>query len=235
MKSSLILLMSVFSAVAGESHIRNAIQKLSPGVSIDSIKPAAIKGVYEVVVGGQTLYLSEDGKYLVQGQMIDTASRKNLSEQSLAGLRQISLKALDAKQLIVFSPKKVPAKHRVKIFTDSDCGFCRKLHNEIAQYQDLGIEVQYLFFPRGGLNSASAQTAQSVYCAKDQQQAMSAAQAGQAIPIAHCPNPVESHYQLGLKLGVGAVGTPSIVLDNGQLIPGYLPAPELLAAIQRAQ
>lgn len=226
-----LAMVASWHSFAGEAEVRAAILSLNPAAQIDSIKPAPMTGWFEAVVAGTPMYFSGDGNYLIQGQLMETKTRKNLSEIGMAGRRVADLKAVDLKKTIVFAPKYAPAKHRIKVFTDVDCGYCRKLHSEMDRYNAMGIEVQYLFFPRAGTTSASATTAQSVYCAKDQHAAMTAAQNGQAITPAHCPNPVQAHFDLGLKLGVGNVGTPSIFLENGELLPGYLPADQLLAIL----
>ena len=224
-------LVSSVNCVAGEAEVRAAILKLNPQAQIESIKVTPMAGVFEAVVAGTPMYLSADGNYLIQGQLMETKTRKNLSELGMAVRRVPDLKSVDLKQAIVFAPKYAPAKHRIKVFTDVDCGYCRKLHGEMDRYNALGIEVQYLFFPRAGTSSASADVAQSVYCAKDQHAAMTAAQSGQTVAPAHCPNPVQAHFDLGIKLGVGNVGTPSIFLENGELLPGYVPADQLLAIL----
>ena len=112
----------------------------------------------------------------------------------------------------------------ITVFTDIDCGYCRKLHQEVEQYNDLGIGVSYLFFPRTGLNTPSHQKAINVWCASDQQNAMTQAKNGVELPPLMCENPIESQYMLGIGAGVHKVGTPSVVFDDGSMVPGYLPA-----------
>ena len=224
-------LFAALNAVAGEAEVRAAILALNPQAQIDVIKAAPMSGMFEAVVAGTPMYFSADGSYVIQGQLMETKTRRNLSELGMAGRRVAQLKAVDLKKAIVFSPSSATAKHRIKVFTDVDCGYCRKLHSEMDRYNALGIEVQYLFFPRAGTSSPAADTAQSVYCAKDQRAAMTAAQSGQTIAPAHCPNPIQAHFDLGLRLGVGNVGTPSIFLENGELLPGYVPAEQLLAIL----
>ncbi len=130
--------------------------------------------------------------------------------------------------MIVFSPKEKP-RHTLTVFTDIDCGYCRKLHAEMDELNSYGIEVRYMMFPRTGLNTPSYQKAVNVWCAKDQQVSMTKAKAGESIPQANCDNPIASQFDLGQQLGV--TGTPALLLGDGSLIPGYRPAKDLAAIL----
>lgn len=217
-------------ALAGDAEVRAAITKLSPGAQIDSIKAAPVKGWMEVTLGGQIIYFSDDGKHLLQGSLVEAATRRNLTEESLSVVRRAELAKLNPKEMITFPAKGGKSKHVVKVFTDIDCGYCRKLHNEMAQYNDLGIEVQYLFFPRAGVPSESSRKAVAVWCAADQRKAMTEAKNGTDPGSATCPNPIEREYLLGQKMGI--TGTPALILADGTLMPGYVPADQLLAQLQ---
>lgn len=227
---SAALLASISGAYAGEAEVRAAIKSLNPQAVVDSVKPAPVKGWMQATLGGSVIYFSEDGKYLMQGALMETSSRRNLTEEAQASARVGELKAIAKKDLIIF-PAKGQTKHVVKVFTDIDCGYCRKLHNEMAQYTDLGIEVQYLFFPRAGMTSDSARKAIAVFCAADQRKAMTDAKNGVDPGNATCPNPVDHDYDMGQRMGVN--GTPALLLEDGTLMPGYLPAPQLLAELDK--
>ncbi|MGJ8662306.1 MAG: thioredoxin fold domain-containing protein, partial [Marinicella sp.] len=138
-------------------------------------------------------------------------------------LRKELLAKMGDSQRINFYPENM--EHHVTVFTDIDCGYCRKLHAEMTQYNDLGIGISYLFFPRAGLQSASFDKAVNVWCATDQQQAMTLAKAGETVEPQKCDNPITDHYKAGLSSGVS--GTPALVLDNGMIMPGYLPPQQL--------
>ena len=131
--------------------------------------------------------------------------------------------------MVVFAGDK--ADHTVTVFTDIDCGYCRKLHSQIDEYEDEGIRVRYVFYPRAGVKSESYKEAVSVWCSEDRNKAMTEAKAGRLMEEKTCDNPVQSHMELGELLGIS--GTPAIVLDNGDLVPGYVP-PKRLAAIIKA-
>jgi thiol:disulfide interchange protein DsbC len=216
------------NANADEAAIRQSMTKSMPTMKIDSIKPSEVKGLYEVIVGSNIYYVSEDGKYLLQGRLVDVAARKDLTEEKLNGTRKQAIEKIGQDNMIVFKPK-IP-KYTVTIFTDIDCGYCRKLHSEIDQYLAQGITIQYLFFPRAGKGSDSYNKAVSVWCAKDRNAALTNAKKGNTPEAKTCDNPVDKHMQLGADFDVK--GTPMIVSENGNIYPGYLPAKQLVEALK---
>jgi thiol:disulfide interchange protein DsbC len=219
--------LTLSSAHADEDAIRQALAKSMPSVKVGSIKPSEIKGLYEVAIGGNIVYVSEDGKYLVQGHLVDVAARVDLTEEKLSGVRKQAIEKLGLDKMIVFKPKE--SKYTVSIFTDIDCGYCRKLHSEIDQYMAQGITIQYLFFPRAGKGSDSYNKAVSVWCADDRKAALTAAKKGDTPPAKTCDNPVDEHMQLAEEFEVK--GTPMIVTEKGNIFPGYLPAKQLAEAL----
>lgn len=208
---------------ADEAAIKKALGEFMPGASVDSVKPTEIKGLYEVITGGNIFYTSEDGRYLLQGQLFDAVAKKNITENKLADVRKIALDKVGEKNMIIFKP--ALSKHTVSVFTDIDCGYCRKLHSEIDQYMAQGITVRYLFFPRAGKGSDSYSKAVSVWCAADRQKALTAAKNGESLDSKTCDNPVDQHMQLGEAFGMS--GTPMIVTEKGNILPGYVPAAQL--------
>lgn len=201
------------------------LQAALGGVQPDSVADSALPGLYEVTIGAQILYLSEDGRYVIQGDIVDLASSDNVTENRRNGLRAKAIEAVGEDKMIIFSPKG-ETKYTITVFTDLDCGYCRKLHQEIASYNDLGIKIRYLMFPRTGLNSESYDKAVSAWCADDRNEALTRAKRGETIEPRTCDNPVSQHYNLGQQLGVR--GTPSIILADGEMVPGYVPADRLL-------
>jgi thiol:disulfide interchange protein DsbC len=216
------------ASYADEAAIRQAMTKSMPSVKIGSVKPAVVKGLFEVVVGANIYYVSEDGKYLFQGRLVDVAARKDLTEEKLNGTRKLAIEKIGQANMIVFKPK--ISKYTVTIFTDIDCGYCRKLHSEIDQYLAQGITIQYLFFPRAGKGSDSYNKAVSVWCAEDRNAALTAAKKDQKLPEKTCDNPVDEHMQLAAEFDVK--GTPMIISENGNVYPGYLPAKQLVDALE---
>ncbi|CAE6947101.1 disulfide isomerase DsbC N-terminal domain-containing protein [Ectopseudomonas khazarica] len=223
---ALMLGAGVSMAAEPDQAIRQALQSLDANLPIEAIAESPMSGIYQVQLeGGRQLYTSADGQFLIQGYLFQVKDGKavNLTEieESRAVAKQIN--AIPAKEMVVFAPK-APKTH-ITVFTDTDCGYCQKLHSEVPELNRLGVEVRYVAFPRQGLNSPAAKELASVWCSKDRQAAMNLAKTRQAVPEADCDNPVAKQYQLGQMIGVN--GTPAIVLANGKMIPGYQPAPQL--------
>jgi thiol:disulfide interchange protein DsbC len=201
------------------------------GEKPDSVNPTGIPGLYEVVMKSQILYLSQDGRFAIQGDLMDLKARNNLTQTRLDNLRAKAVSAVDEDKMIIFAPAG-PAKHTVTVFTDIDCGYCRKFHREIADYNQNGIKVRYLLYPRTGISSDSYNKAVSVWCAQDRQEALTRAKRGETIEQKSCPNPVKEEYELGRSLGLQ--GTPTIILENGQMLPGYVSAADLAKMLDKA-
>lgn len=206
------------SALADEATVRAALDSLVPGVKADSIAPAPMPGYSEVVLSGQIIYVSNDGKYMLQGTVYDIGERSDLTESSRAKARKTLLSGINGDQTIVFAPENPD--YTVTVFTDIDCGYCRRLHTQMADYNKLGIAVQYLFFPRSGIGSESYDKAVTVWCDADQRQALTRAKAGEELPKVECENPVDEDYELGRQVGLS--GTPAIYTSEGVQIGGYL-------------
>ncbi|MEL7310128.1 MAG: DsbC family protein [Pseudomonadota bacterium] len=208
--------------------VQALVHERFPRIAPESVKRSDVPGMFEIQQGVLVAYISTDGRYLVQGNVIDLETDVNITEQSIATGRRDFMSGLDVEG-IVFAPR--DAKHMVTVFTDIDCTFCRKLHREIASYNDAGIAVRYLMYPRSGPNTRSWEKAEEVWCASDQRDAMTRAKNDQTLPSAECDaSAINDHFQAGL--GIGLSGTPAIVLEDGTLISGYLPAAELLSEIE---
>ncbi|SMF96895.1 thiol:disulfide interchange protein DsbC [Methylomagnum ishizawai] len=214
---------------ADAKAVEEALKQNLPTLKPDSVQPSPIPGLYEVMMGAKLFYVSEDGRYLIQGSMVDVKDRKDLTEAKLAGARLTSLDKMGVGQMIVFKPK--ATKHVAYVFTDIDCGYCRKLHSEIDQYLAQGIEIRYLFFPRSGPNTESYFKAVSVWCAKDRNAAFTKAKKGDTPDRKDCDNPVDE--QLALGNAFGANGTPMIITEKGDILPGYVPAAQLVKIMEQ--
>lgn len=204
---------------ADEATIRKALGQIAPEV----IEPTPVAGIYEVVVGPHIVYMSADGRYMFQGELIDVSTRQSLTEPRRRQAVKAVIDGVSEDKMIIYEPKKT--KHTITVFTDIDCGYCRKLHNEMQSYLDAGIRVRYMFFPRAGRNSTSYQKAVAVWCAPDRKAALTAAKNRKPIDMKTCENPVDEHMALVEKLG--ARGTPFIVFENGDTQPGYAPAAQM--------
>ena len=225
--SSALALLAV-NAHADEKIVREALTKAMPSLQIDSVKPSPIKDIFEVTVGGDIVYASDDGKYLLQGRLIDTATRTDLTEEKLSSARKVALDKLGEANMIIFKPK--IHTYTVTVFTDIDCGYCRKLHSELDSYLVEGIEIRYLFYPRAGKGSDSYNKAVSVWCAKDKNAALTNAKKDQKVESKTCENPIDEHMALATSFDVK--GTPMIVTEKGTIYPGYLPAKQLLEVLK---
>lgn len=223
-----LLSLAASTVYADENTVKESIAKSMPTMKIDAIKPSEVKGLYEISVGANVFYVSEDGKYLLEGHLIDIAAKKDLTEGRLNESHIKAIKNLGVDKMIVFTPK--TSKYTVTIFTDIDCGYCRKLHSEIDSYLAEGITVQYIFFPRAGKDSESYKKAVSVWCADDRKAALTAAKKGENPKEKTCANPVDEHMKLASEFEVN--GTPTIVSEKGIVYPGYLPAKQLVEMLK---
>lgn len=212
---------------AAADRIRSSLKVLLPGLTPDEIRATPVDNLYEVTFGTRLVYLTADGRFLFQGKLIDLETRTEITEQRLSELKLAALSEVGEDQMVIYGPD--DARHTVTVFTDIDCGFCRKLHAEMGQYNEQGIRIRYLFYPRAGIGSDSFDKAVSVWCADDRHAAMDQAKAGQQIPRKTCDNPVAEHHALGQAMRVQ--GTPALVLDDGEMLPGYVPADRLRRAL----
>lgn len=213
---------------------RIALAAKIPGISPSDLRATPVAGIYEVAHEGDVSYVSADGAYVFSGNLFrvtETGEFPNLTEARRLELRQELFAALPESQMIIFGRADSP--HTLTVFTDVDCQWCQHLHAEIADYNRLGIRVRYLAFPRTGPDTASWRKAEAVWCAKDRNAALTAAKSGGRVPDASCDTPVASHFGLGRRIGLS--GTPGVVFETGELMPGYLPPAEMLQAIEESR
>lgn len=225
------------TALADESidAIKGKISSVVPVNQIKSISESPVEGLMEVrLLNGQLFYASDNGNYVIDGTLFQLTDQGvvNLEQERINKLmvprRLDAINNFDEADLVTFKPKG-ETKATIYAFTDVDCGYCRKLHREMQSYNDIGIEIKYLAYPRAGIGSSSYDKMVAIWCADDPQQAMTKAKAGKAIEMAKCENPVAEQFALGGKLGV--TGTPSLLTTDGQLLPGYMPAERLSKAL----
>jgi len=233
---SFLLLAAFVSTEAKVSDAPNNAEELKTLTDIltkrfrsppSSIKKSVIPNMYEVMYGTEVVYVSADGKYFFAGDLINLETRENMSDSAKQSVRKKILDRQDNKP-VVFKAK--DEKHVLTVFTDIDCPYCAKLHREVPELNKKGITIKYLMFPRAGLKSNSYNKAVSMWCADDQQQAMTDAKARKPIAPKTCDNPVADQYNLGGEIGV--TGTPALITSTGKLIPGYMPADRLEAMLK---
>jgi thiol:disulfide interchange protein DsbC len=212
-------------AMAQAADPRAAIAKKLPGVKVEDIVPSPIKGIYELRMGGDVAYVSADGRYLINGDMFDIDSRENITEAGRSDTRRKVLAKLDEKDMIIFSPQQT--KHTITVFTDVECGYCRKLHSEIEQITKLGVRVRYMAYPRAGPGTRDWAKMEAVWCSQDRRGAITQAKLGREVKAPECgATPVAQQFELGEQMGVR--GTPAIFTNKGDYIGGYLPPQQLL-------
>ena len=224
-----LLLAATATAATPEETVRQAMATLAPNVKIDAVQESVIPGFYEAIAGGQFVYVSKDGRYLIDGNAYDVANKRDLTETSRAKVRRLALARIGPEKRIEFAPgPSVKVKHRVTVFTDIDCPFCRRFHEQIAQYNAQGIAVDYLFYPLS-IHPGADKKAEAVWCSKDRANAFTAAMSGQDPGKATCPNPISELASFAQGIGIG--GTPTILAEDGTTVPTQIASsPEHFAA-----
>ena len=212
-------------------RVRATITAMFPEINGEDVVPSPVKGLYAISKGTIVAYISGDGRYLMQGDIIDLQTQRNVTEDSRTLSRKVIMDKVEAGSYITFSPKKVD--YSVVVFTDIDCTYCRRLHRQIQDYMDKGIEVRYLLYPRNGPSTDSWKKAADVWCAADRNSALTAAKLDQEFKTQSCDSDViATNYALGQDVGLR--GTPAIVFADGTLVAGYLPADQLRKSLDAA-
>lgn len=213
---------------------RVALAAKIPGTSPEDLRATPVPGIYELTHGATISYVTADAKFIFSGDLYQISAQgdfPNLSEARRRELRLQLVAAVPESQMVVFGPQNAP--HTLTVFTDIDCSWCRRLHSQIAEYNRLGIRVRYMSFPRTGPDTESWAKAEAVWCAADPRDALTRAKLDQKVPAKTCANsPVASQFALGQELGVE--GTPGLLLEDGELVPGYLAPQQLIAHLKNA-
>ena len=210
------------------AQLSEALSQNVPGATFSGITESEIPGLFEVITDGQVYYVNEAADYLIDGALIRLSDRANLTDRRLGGIHMGLIDSVDEKDMLIYEPE-TPSDRSITVFTDISCGFCRRLHAEIDTLLDAGVRVRYLLFPRAGLGSQGHKDLESVWCADNPQEAMTAAKAGGEIATANCDNPIEMHVALAQQVGLR--GTPLIYTDSGEKMPGYREAAALTSMI----
>ena len=222
------LSMAVVTGSAEELALTEQLKRvLPPNSDVSNVQPTPVPGIYEVTVGSRTFYAHSNGEFLLVGDMFDLNRNVNLADERRGERMKVAIAEIPESRMIVMGPE--DPKRVITVFTDVDCGYCRKLHRDVPALNEAGLQVRYLMFPRAGLGSKSYHTSVSVWCAEDRVDAITRAKLGQAIEPKTCENPVAEHYKLGQEVGIR--GTPTLIMDDGRIVPGYLPPLALLAEL----
>ncbi|MHA7834760.1 MAG: DsbC family protein [Algiphilus sp.] len=208
--------------------VREKLAERIPDLASSELRTTPLDGIYELSRGMAVGYVTADGRYLIEGDLVDMATGRQITEERR---REARLEVLEdaAERSISFGAD--DSEHLVTVFTDIDCGYCRKLHDEIGEYNERGIAIRYLLYPRSGQNSASYRKAVATWCSDDRQQTLTEAKQGVDPGSKSCSDhPVDAHLLAGRKLGLR--GTPMMVLPNGEVVQGYVPADRLLTRLE---
>ena len=215
-------------AADDDAEIRAALAGKLPGVDVEDVSATPVAGLYEVRLGPRVAYVSADGRYLIDGRIIDLETRANITDARASAAREAWVNGLDESKMIVFEPAG-GARHTVTVFTDVDCGYCRAMHSDIDGLLKRGVRVRYILYPRNGLASVAADKMENVWCSADRRDALTRAKRGETVTAPKCETPVAENLALGQSLPVR--GTPTLVTERGELIPGYLETTELVKTL----
>ena len=212
--------------------LRAALEAPDSGLKVASVKTSEIPGLYEVqFTNGPMVYSTANGDFFLLGDLfaVGPEGYVNLAEKRRDGERVEKLATVAQDDMIVFSPEGEPRAH-ITVFTDVTCFYCQKLHQEVPELNKRGVEVRYLAYPRAGVDSGGFKKLATAWCSDNPQEALTQLKNKQAVPEKVCAdNPVAAQFQLGQELGVR--GTPAIVTQDGQMIPGYQSADELIVTL----
>ena len=226
--SSLLMTFTVSAAeVDNAEKLKQALAKSMPNVQATRISATPVEGLYEVIVGSQVVYMSVDARYMIEGDLFDLKTKRNVSEEAKSVIRLAAIEKLGPDNMLVYKPEKV--KNTITVVTDIDCPYCRRLHNEIPDYMKNEVQVRYIFMPLKG--AADMKKTVSVWCSDNQQTALDTAKSGGKVEDKTCDNPINDHLALARELGVR--GTPAILLEDGRLLPGYVPVDKLVAELRK--
>jgi thiol:disulfide interchange protein DsbC len=224
-----IAAVGLVKAADSNQDVREVLEKLFPSESVESVKTMPMGDFFEVKLSGEVVYVSKDGRYLFQGELLDLVKKTNLTQTARAQTRKEEFQKLDENSLISFGRKNINETGNIYVYTDIDCGYCRKFHLEVPALNDAGITVHYLAYPRAGLKSDSYDKAVNVWCAANKEKALSKAKAGEKIATRKCASPVADHFALGQSMKLA--GTPALYSSDGTYLGAYAPAEQLIATI----
>lgn len=208
-------------------ELKKSLATRLPQYEVSQIDPTPIEGLYQVIIGGQVIYMTKDARYMLDGNLIDLSTKKNYSEDAMSEIRLTQIDQLGEDNMVIYTPETV--KHTITVVTDIDCPYCRRLHSEMDQYLENGVKVRYIFMPLKG--QEDYKTTVTVWCSKDQNEALDKAKGGSQLKAKDCDNPIEEHLKVARNLGIR--GTPAIILQDGSMLPGYVPVKKLVTELNK--
>lgn len=217
----------VFSANEEIEALKKNLAEHIPSANIVHVKTTPIDGLYEVMVDAEIYYMNVGARYIVKGEITDLATRRNITKETMSGYRKEKIEKFGEANMVVYAPKEVA--HTITVITDIDCTYCRRLHSEMDEYMKGNVKVRYIFMPIRG--ASDFENTVSVWCSKDRKRALDLAKSGGDVVKASCDNPISEH--LAFSRGLGVQGTPAIILENGEMLGGYVPANKLIPELSR--
>ncbi|MCG5509991.1 DsbC family protein [Ectothiorhodospira lacustris] len=235
--SLVLVILLVVPAVAGADaqtlrQLQERVSLLVPNAEPSSIQETPVKGLYEVRYGAQLFYISADGQYVLDGELVELDTRRSLTSEARSVGRRDMLTGMDESGMVIYAPKG-RTEHVITVFTDVDCPYCRRLHEEVPALNEQGVKVRYVMFPRSGEGSPTFRKMVGIWCADDRAGAMDRVKDGKNIDEKNCETPVREHVITGQMMGIN--GTPAILLESGDLIPGYRPAGDIMEMIRHVK
>ncbi len=214
------------------AQVEERVQQLISSAERIDITASPVDGLFEVTVDGRVLYITDDARHVFAGNLMDMEERRNLTEAAEDRARAATIETMDEENMIVFrAPEE---RHVVTVFTDTECPYCRRMHQQMDAYHERGITIRYLAFPREGQGSRGWNNLAAIWCADDPNAAMDRGMNGGSIGSERCDdNPVEEHFNLAGAMGVR--GTPSIITEGGTMLPGFVPPSNLLEALEEGR
>ena len=216
------------------AHLKTKLSSML-GLEIEAVKASAMPGLVELITNQGLFYASTDGKFFIQGKLYGLGGKvTNYSEESLAKIRMDGMSKF-SDSMIVYPAK--DEKHVITVFTDITCGFCRQMHEKMDSYNDKGITVRYLAYPRAGVKDAYGNYSQgfkdlrSIWCHENPEEALTKAKMGSNVAARICDKPIEDEFDFGRQVGVS--GTPAVILENGMLLPGYRDPDALITILEQ--
>mgnify|MGYP001818985399 FL=1 len=230
------VILAICLSLSGVAHaadvpqaVYDQLNKVMPGYDPATVSKSPIEGMYEFIAQGTVLYISGDGRYVISGDVIEIDTKTNLTKQKQGKITLAAIEQIGEENMVIFGDDK--SARTLTIFTDVDCPYCAMMHKEVPRLNEAGIRIRYLLYPRAGVQSPTYAKSVSVWCADDRNEAIGIAKSGGKVESRSCENPVAQHVKLGEMVGV--TGTPTLILDDGRVLPGYVPADKLIPIINK--
>lgn len=221
---SILAFLAANMAFAGAEEVKEVLRQKYPNTEITKVSESPISGLYEVVMGRNIAYTNESGRYLIFGHIFDMEAQKDLTAERLQEISAVDVRILNTNDAI--KVVKGDGSRKLYVFSDPDCPFCKRLERETIAKLD-NVTIYTFLYPLEELHPEAKRKAQAIWCAKDKARAWADYMIEGKLPSngTECATPVDRNIELGKRLGIN--GTPTIILENGTMVPGAVPVSEL--------